>query len=558
VTSAAHSAPTRGCDAVADALRHEGVETLFGLMGDANMALWSVLCAGGHVTIHPAWHEAAAVAMADGWFRATGQVGVATVTNGPGLTNAATSLIAAARNRSALVVITGLVPDGVANPLQHHDQRAFVAGCEAAHVRADDPATLAADIARAFAQARARPGPVVLALANPLWEAPLPGPWSYIPEPVAPPAAPDAAQIAALAVRVAAARAPILLAGRGALISGALADIRALADRIGALPGTTLQARGAFADHPWSLGVLGGYASAAAEALCHRADLVITFGAELGYYTTWGDALFPRAALVQVDPHACPRAPLRAPEMVLRADAGAVARALLSALKTAPALAGLRTSANRALLSSAHPRPPAAPDGIDPHDLARTLGAALPGDARVTVGAGHFQGFLAQDMALGLGQRAEFVSQFGAIGQTLPVALGIALADPDRPHLLVEGDGSLMLQIQELATAARLGLPFVVLVWNDAGYGAEFHRLPLKGFDAAPAQWPPLDFAAMARALGGQGLTLSDPGQLPAALAQGFGTRGLFLIDAPVSRQTLSDNYRIRYRGEPNRAAHQP
>jgi acetolactate synthase I/II/III large subunit len=558
VTGAAHSAPARGCDAVADALRHEGVETLFGLMGDANMALWSVLRAAGRVTIHPAWHEAAAVAMADGWFRATGRVGVATVTNGPGLTNAATSLIAAARNRSALVVITGLVPDGVANPLQHQDQQAFVAGCEAAHVRADNPATLADDIARAFARAQARPGPVVLALSNPLWEAPLPEPWSYAPEPVAPPAAPDATQIGALAARLTAARAPILLAGRGALASGALADIQALAARTGALPGTTLQARGAFADDPWSLGVLGGYASAAAEALCHQADLVIGFGAELGYYTTWGDTLFPRAALVQVDPHARPRAPLRAPEMVLRADAGAVARALCAVLGPGPAPAGLRTPTSRALLGAAHPRPPPAADGIDPHALARTLGAASPDDVRITVGAGHFQGFLAQDMALGPGQRAEFVSQFGAIGQTLPVALGIALADPARPHLLVEGDGSLMLQVQELATAARLGLPLVVLVWNDAGYGAEFHRLPLKGFAAAPAQWPPLDFAAMARAFGGQGLTLADPGQLPAALAKGFGTRGLFLIDAPVSRRSMSDNYRIRYRGEPNRAAHQP
>lgn len=161
-------------------------------------------------------------------------------------------------------------------------------------------------------------------------------------------------------------------------------------------------------------------------------------------------------------------------------------------------------------------------------------------------------------MPLAPGNSAEFVSQFGAIGQTLPVALGIAHAEPDRPHLVIEGDGSLLMHLQELESAARAGFPLVILVWNDAGYGAEFQRLPLKGFDAALAKWPRLDYAAIAIALGGCGITLENLDGIEDALEAGFRSSGLFLIDARVSQSEMSDNYRIRYRGEKNRTPHLP
>lgn len=550
--------PPRVFEAVADAVALEGTSEIFGLMGDANLALWSALSRDGRVTVHHARHEAAAVAMADGWFRATGHAGVATITNGPGLTNAATSLVAAARNRSALVVITGEVPTDSINPLQALDQRRFVEGCEAHYIVASQPRNLAVDIAGAFAAARTLPGPVVLAIPNPLWETSVPGGWTYRPCASEPAPNPSGGDLDALASMVRNSRHPILLAGRGAVRSGALAAMRDLGERVGALLGTTLQARGAFADQPWSLGVLGGYASAASEELCKQADLVIATGAELGYYTTWGGSLFAQARIARIDLAPATNQQSTASDLHLRADARATIEALCRHLGDDDWREGFRNADSRAILQSGMPAQKVANDGIDPRNLARRLGKSLPPHARVTVGAGHFQGFAGMDMPLGPGNSAEFVSQFGAIGQTLPVALGIARAEPDRPHLVIEGDGSLLIHLQELERAASAGFPLVILVWNDAGYGAEFQRLPLKGFDAAIAKWPALDFAAIAVALGGDGVTLGNLDGLEEALEAGFRARGLFLIDARVSQSEMSENYRMRYRGEKNRTPHLP
>jgi acetolactate synthase I/II/III large subunit len=548
----------RICDAVADAIAEEGASVVFGLMGDANLALWSMLVQDGRVRVREARHEAATVAMADGWFRATGQTGVATITNGPGLTNAATSLVAAARNRSSLVVVTGEVPPDTANPLQALDQRRFVEGCDTRYVSIDRMEALANTLAQAFAAARSEPGPVVVAVSNPLWEQTLPGQWRYEPLPALPIPLPGDHDLEALMAMIEAAERPILLAGRGAMRCKALPVMRELAGRMGALLGNTLQARGVFADDPWSLGILGGYTSAATQTLCGEADLVVAAGAELGYYTTWGDAMFPQAKVVRIDPGPARGGQGRAPDLHIRADAKATLDAALQGLGEAPPPMRFRTSATREVLEAATPPYPPANDGIDPRMLARRIGAALPKLARLTVGAGHFQGFAANDMALGPGQTAEFVSQFGAIGQTLPIALGIAYAEPDMPHLVIEGDGSLLMHLQELETAVRACIPLVLLVWNDRGYGAEFQRLPLKGFDPASAQWSAIDYAAVARALGGEGVTLHDLDGIEALLKRGFRTSGLFLIDAQVSQSEMSDNYRIRYRGERNSSPRQP
>lgn len=545
-------------EAVADAVALEGSSEVFGLMGDANLALWSALSRDRRVRVHHARHEAAAVGMADGWFRATGHIGVATITNGPGLTNAATSLIAAARNRSAMVVITGEVPADTINPLQALDQRRFVESCEARYIVASHPRDLSSDIAGAFAAARALSGPVVLAVPNPLWEASVEDGWGYRPCAPEPAPNPSGGDLDALASMVRNSRRPILLAGRGAVRSDALGTLLELGERLGALLGTTLQARGAFADQPWSLGVLGGYASSASEELCKQADLVIATGAELGYYTTWGGSLFAQARIVRIDPAPATNQLSTASDLHLRADARATIEALCRDLAEDDRREGFRNEDTRAILQSGMPQIKAAEDGIDPRCLARRLGKALPPHARVTVGAGHFQGFAGMDMPLAPGNSAEFVSQFGAIGQTLPVALGIAHAEPDRPHLVIEGDGSLLMHLQELESAARAGFPLVILVWNDAGYGAEFQRLPLKGFDAALAKWPRLDYAAIAIALGGCGITLENLDGIEDALEAGFRSSGLFLIDARVSQSEMSDNYRIRYRGEKNRTPHLP
>jgi thiamine pyrophosphate-dependent acetolactate synthase large subunit-like protein len=160
---------------------------------------------------------------------------------------------------------------------------------------------------------------------------------------------------------------------------------------------------------------------------------------------------------------------------------------------------GFRTPETRAMLQSA-PHVFAKPtDGLDPRLLASNLGRALPRGGLVTCGLGHFFSFPAIYLALPEGAEIQFASQFGAVGQGLPLAIGIGVGNPGRPHVAIEGDGSLMMNIQELDTVVRHKLQMVLVVWNDAGYGAEAHKLRAKGFDSSLAQWESPDFAARPR-----------------------------------------------------------
>jgi acetolactate synthase I/II/III large subunit len=161
----------------------------------------------------------------------------------------------------------------------------------------------------------------------------------------------------------------------------------------------------------------------------------------------------------------------------------------------------------------------------------------------LTCGAGHFFSWIGMYSPLPEGVEIQYSYGFGAVGQGIGVAIGTGAGNPGRPHIAVEGDGSLMFNIQELETIVREKLQMVLIIWNDAGYGAEVHKLVAKGFNEKLAQWESPDFVALARAFGGDGLKLSAPSEIGAAVNQGLGKGGLFLIDARVSPTTPTDPY---------------
>lgn len=541
-------------EALARALRSEA-EMAFGLMGDGNVPLWGAMAALG-MPMHAARHEAAAVAMADGYARVTGRVGVATVTWGPGLTQIGTSLMVAARNRTPLVLLLPELPAGNRNDLQAMDQRRFVEACSTRYLRLGRPDALAEDIAEAFYAAQAQPGPVALAFPVDLLEQELEWDFEYLPATryVAPHAGADADSVEWLVDQLLAAKRPVIIGGRGARASGAREEIVRLADRVGALLATSLQAKGLFDGHPWDLGIAGAFSSGPSEELLADADFVVGFGAELGYYTTEGGLLFPSASVARVDVQ--PPAQIGVlPGRFLRGDArktAAAAHALLEGRKARSE--GWRNEQARSIL--ARPAPPLERpvDGLDPRLLMRQLSSALPRGSRITCGAGHFFGFVGMYLALPEDADIQFSSQFGAVGQTLPLALGMALADPREPRILIEGDGSLLFHLQELETAVRSRVPLVLLLLNDAGYGAEVHKLRSQGFDPELARWSSPDFVALAKALGGDGVLLQQEAGLPAALAQARAQGGLFLIDCRISRATMTDPYQKIHHGRANQA----
>jgi acetolactate synthase I/II/III large subunit len=545
-------------EAIAQSLIAEGVTDFFGLMGDGNMWLWGALCRNASVKAYSARHESMAVSMADGYARTTGKVGVAMVTCGPGLTQCGTSLIAAYRGRTPVVLIAGEIQQGAKNKTQSMDQRRFV---EASYGRFHTVTSLdnmAEEIAEAFYAARMHRVPIVLNLPMDLQEEELDWDYEYRPSTDFLPRraeTPNPDQLAPVIEKLIAAERPVIIAGRGAMASNARDEIVGLADRVGALLATSLQGKGYFAGHPWDIGIAGAFASAPSEQLLASADFVLGVGAELGYYTTEGGLLFPSAEVARIDIKPIPEEIGVIPGLYIQGDARRSVAALNEALAARQVRkTGLRNDETKAVLDAPPHQFEAPTDGLDPRALARNLGAALPKDGLVTCGAGHFFSWVAMYMPLPAGAELQYSYNFGAVGQGIGVCIGTGAGNPGRKHVAIEGDGSLMFNLQELETIVRHKLQIVLVVWNDAGYGAEVHKLVAKGFDETLAQWPSPDFVALAKAFGGDGVKLADPSEIGQAVTEGLRKGGLYLIDARVSPTTPTEPYAKVYFGQESHA----
>ena len=534
-------------EAIAQSLKAEGMTDFFGLMGDGNMWLWGALCRDPSIKAYSTRHESMAVSAADGYARTTGKVGVCMVTCGPGLTQCGTSLIAAWRGRTPVVLIAGEIAQGAKNKTQSMDQRRFVEASYARFHTVTSLDNMAEEIAEAFYAARVHRVPVVLNLPMDLQEKEIDWDYEYRPSTdfLPPrPQTPGAEALAPIIEKLIAAERPIIIAGRGARAAGAKDAIIELAERTGALLATSLQGKGYFAGHPWDIGIAGAFASSPSEHLLAEADFVLGVGAELGYYTTEGGLLFPSAEVARIDIKAAPEEIGIIPGLYVQGDGLKTVAAINEALASRQVRKeGFRNSSTRAILDAPAYRhePPA--DGIDPRALAGHLGAALPKGLLLTCGAGHFFSWIGMYTPLPEGAEIQYSYNFGAVGQGIGVMIGTAAGNPGRPHVAVEGDGSMLFNIQELETIVRQKLQIVLVVWNDAGYGAEVHKLVAKGFDEKLAQWESPDFVAIAKAFGGDGVKLGTAADIGPAITQGLRTGGLFLIDARVSPTTPTDPY---------------
>ncbi len=545
-------------EAIAEALVAEGVMDYFGLMGDGNMWLWASLVKKAGVNIVSARHEAAAVSMADGYSRTTGKVGVGMVTCGPGLTQCGTTLMIAARNRSQMVLIAGEINPGSKNSTQSMDQKRFVEACSARFHTVTSLDNMAEEIAEAFYAARVHRVPVVLNLNMDLQDREIDWDFAYRPSTdFLPPRVenPSPDLLGPVIEKLAAAKRPVIIAGKGAIASGARDEIIKLADRVGALLATSLQGKGFFTGEAWDVGIAGAFASEPTERLLADADFVLGVGAELGYYTTEGGLLFPGAEVARIDIKPMPEEIGVIPGLYVQGDGRKSVAAINEALEARQVRSeGYRNADSRAILDEAPHRFEAPADGLDPRAAAQYLAKALPEGCLVTCGAGHFFSWPAMYMAMPKGAEIQFSYQFGAVGQGLPLAIGTGAGNPGRQHIVIEGDGSMLFHIQELDTVTRFKQQMVLIVWNDGGYGAEVHKLVPKGFDWGQSHWDSPDFVAIAKAFGGDGVLLNKESDLPAAVAEGLRKGGLFLIDVRVSPTTPSDPHGKVYYGIPSKA----
>lgn len=494
--------------ALAAQLAHLGATEVFGLMGDGNLKLIPTLTHEHGVTVHAARHEAAAVSMADGYARSAGTVGVCTVTQGPGLTNALTALVTAHRGRTPMLAIIGDTPLGVSGLPQDIEQAPLIAAAGLTQA-AVDPATAHADVAAAWRTALDLRRPVVLSLPTDVQELEAGDQVCDLASSARPVVTPGDLSEAAAALQ--AAERPVIVAGRGALESDCRDDLVALADHVGALLATSLPLNGWFGDHPFAVGIAGGFAHEERRAILHEADCVLALGASLNHFTTRGGGLFaPDATIVQVDESPEAHGRYTRFDIGVVGDAGLVARRLRADVRAGERF---RTAAVRARIAEgAQPEPDASDEqGLDPRVVARTLAAALPHGSALAVDGGHFMGFPSMDIPVAGPRDYIFTLDFGSIGLGLAAAVGASVADPRRPVVAAVGDGGLLMSLGELDTLARSGLPIVVAVFNDAAFGAELHFLRLSGIPEQTSRFPDTaPLAPVAEALGIRAMSAGD------------------------------------------------
>ena len=540
-------------EAVARAVALECPGTpIFSLVGDANLAIAGSFARNTHVRQVMVRHEGAAVAMAEGWSRATGKVALASVTSGPGLTHAATSLLAASRSRIPMVIIAGAVPQQYPTGLQammNIDQRRLAEACEAEYGVIGTAAGMRDELRNAFYRAVVHRRPVVLDVPLDVQSQEVDDDWTYdpsiryLPQTLRLPLDPDAA--ARILQDLVEAERPLIVAGRGAV--EASNDLETLADQSGALLGTTLPAKGLFDGNPWSLGIVGGYSSEAGRELIRQADLVLAFGAELGHFTTQNGTLLEGRPVVRID-NRPDEAPLPAAQItVFQADASAAAEALVAAYSQSPVPQPFRSDEVAALLTTPDDLGPAPSDGLlHPGETMRYVSRLLPPNAAIVVGGGHFTSF--PSLYLDRPAQGSFILPFGAaaIGQAVPVGVGAAVGLPERPVIVIEGDGSLMMNIQEFETASRIGAKLLVLVMNDGALSAERLRLQAYGYDPSIVMYDSPDFARIAQAFGWSARTVDTLSDLDEAFQEFAIDDRPMLVDVRVSREIVINPVGIR------------
>ncbi|HXF57160.1 MAG TPA: thiamine pyrophosphate-binding protein [Actinomycetota bacterium] len=536
----------RVVEAVGRALAELGVRDAFGLLGSGNFPVTEAMVRHG-VRFVSARHECAAVSMADAYARVSGRVGVATLHQGPGLTNATTALAEAGKARIPLLVVAADTSAGAVRSNFRIDQAALAAAVGAVAERAHSPASALEDLARAWRRATVERRAVLFSLPLDVQGAEAPGTRVRPPPPPAPPA-PDPEAVQRAADLVVASEAPVVLAGRGAVLSGAGAALEGLAERCGALLATSANAHGLFAGNPWSLGISGGFASPAAARLLRESDLVLAFGASLNMWTTrHGVLLGPEARVVQVDLDPDAIGAHRPVDLGLVADARLAAKALGAELdrRGHRARGRRREEVGRAIAEGswanlAH-EDRSTGDRVDPRTFSRALDRLLPAERTVAVDSGHFMGW--PPMYLSVPDAAGFVftQAFQSIGLGLSSAIGAAVARPDRLTVACLGDGGALMAAGEFETLVRLGLPLLVVVYNDAAYGAEVHHFGPQGYPVDLVRYPDPDLAGLARGLGAEAATVRSLGDL-GPLEKWLERRdGPFVLDVKVVPEVVAE-----------------
>ena len=522
---------------IAQSLIDHEVQTLFGLMGDANLFMVDDFVRARNGTFVPVAYEGSAVLMALAYSKFKQSVGVATVTHGPGLTNCITALAEGVKGNTSMVLLCGDTPVIAPQNLQNIDQRELTKSTGAGFVQMRAPATAAEDIARAFYQTQVERRPVVLNMpADFMWEE-VEHENVVLPVFENPGLVLEGDNLDDAIGMLASARRPVILAGGGAI--GAEESLIRLADRLEAPLATTLKAKAMFNDHPFNMDIFGTLSTPAAYDVIDKSDCVAAFGASLHHFTTDHGALMKGKRIIQINDTVSEIGRNYHPDAALVGDAALTADNIVKWLDEADiAPSGFTNELNSDTLTE---HPPAVLETTKEGTIGFVyaldkLDTALPENRIVTTDGGRFMTEVWCRVKAPDAKSFIATTNFGSIGIGLQHAIGACFAVPDRPVVLFTGDGGFMMAgINEFNTAVRLNQDLIVIVCNDSAYGAEHIQFVDRNIDPGLSQfeWP--SFADVATALGGLGIQVETPEQLDIAI-QAIQTR-----DRPLLIELMLD-----------------
>ncbi|MBN2353286.1 MAG: biosynthetic-type acetolactate synthase large subunit [Spirochaetales bacterium] len=527
-----------GAELIVQLLERQGIRTVAGIPGGANLPLYHALAESGlrHILVR---HEQGGGFIAQGMARATGRAAVCFATSGPGATNLLTAIADAKLDSIPVIGITGQVPASLigTDAFQEVDTYGLTIPITKHNYLVKDAAELVQVIPEAFRVALSgRPGPVVIDVPKDVQKAAVE--IDALPEPGAadPAPRPDPASLRRAAEMISAAKRPVVYAGGGVISADASGLLRELVARCDLPVTATLMALGALpADDPRFLGMLGMHGSMATNAIVDKADLLIVCGARFDDRATGKvEAFAPNAAVIHIDVDSAELGKIRSLGERDAAVSGDVGVALTALLALAPAAKRTQWWKEIDAVKAAHPETPPE-DPMHPWSLIRSIGAMAPLDAIVTTDVGQHQMWAAQAYPVRYPRSFLTSGGLGTMGFGLPAAIGAALARPECTVIALVGDGSLLMNVQELATLAEIGLNIKVFVFDNGQLGLVRQQQELfyqERYVASRFERRP-DLAAIARGFGIEACPLASFDA--AVVEQALLTDGPVLVNMAVS-----------------------
>lgn len=525
-----------GAQFLVQALKKQGVTQVFGYPGGAIMPVYDALYDGG-LAHQLCRHEQGAAMAAVGYARASGQVGVCIATSGPGATNLVTGLAEALLDSVPLVAISGQVPCAAVgtDAFQEVDVLGMSLSCTKHSFMVTDPADLGRVIAEAFAIAtEGRPGPVLIDLPKDVQLAAVPSQSPLFaveePEPL------NQAELTVARTLLAGAERPVLYVGGGVGMANAEQQLRDFAATTGMPAVTTLKGIGALdPDSPVYLGMLGMHGTKAANLAVQQCDLLVVVGARFDDRVTGKlEEFAPEAKVIHLDVDAAEFGKRRAADVGITTDLKRVLPALAMTLTLDPWREHCATMAREYAFRYDHPG-----QAIYAPALLKELSSQLPDTSVVACDVGQHQMWVAQHMRFTSPRNHLSSAGLGTMGFGLPAAIGAKMSRPEDEVVLVSGDGSFMMNVQELGTIrrARLKVKMVLLDNQRLGMVRQWQELFFDGRYSETNLSDNPDFIALAAAFGIPGETITCKEEIAPALDRLLASETAYLLHVAISEE---------------------